>query len=101
MDLIHQDAAEARNGNKAYIIHQIIQAETKQQTYYRICTQLGRNTKHSPVDCLEIIQKNKTAMITDPQEIENLILQRNQEHFAQARHTPFATSPLSDTYNFA
>lgn len=38
--------------------------------------------------------------ITDPAEIERIILLRNQQHFSQAQGTPLTESPFSDVLDF-
>jgi hypothetical protein len=51
-----------------------------------------------PVDPLNNPKDSQTVFksIVDPIEIEQHILQRNQIHFSQARHTPLATSAVSE-----
>jgi hypothetical protein len=39
--------------------------------------------------------------VDDPQEMEALLLQRNQHHFGQAQSTPFTVDPLNNDVDFA
>jgi exonuclease III len=38
--------------------------------------------------------------VTEPSEIEHHLLQRNRQHFSQAKATPFATDPLKQEFNW-
>jgi hypothetical protein len=38
--------------------------------------------------------------VTEPDEIEQLIMERQQVHFGQASPTPFANAPLKSTFNW-
>ena len=89
-------------------LRQLIKAEETKRLFNKLKYLRKRHTKSrltrvliptnpssDPSNCTE------WTAIDDPQEMESLILQRNQQHFGQAAGTPFASPPLSDDVDFS
>jgi hypothetical protein len=83
-------AAEALAGNQeeAKILRRLERAEAT-----KACYQMLRKG----ITKIEVQDENgDTQMITDPEDMVDRILKRNQRHFFQATDTPFTTEPLTE-----
>lgn len=103
-------ALEADDTHKARILQKIIRAETQHKVYCKLRNLRNRdNGSHS----LHTLKIPRNALLTDvdtmkqlpddadhwetitiPQQIEHLLIQRNQHHFRQAEGTPFTRPPF-------
>ncbi len=107
---------DMQENGKAKIIQRIIRAESQQKVYQKInyLKRQGNNNlglssikipRHVSITDTEKIKKlpdttEEWETITVPEEIERMLLQRNQNHFSQAHGTPFTTDPLQATVGY-
>ena len=102
--------AESNDNQKAKLIQRIIRAESQHQVYTKIKNIRGRDGSAFSLTTLKV-PKDRTIIGTDeikdlpdndeywetivvPEEIEQLLIRRNQQHFSQAEGTPFTQPPL-------
>ena len=103
--------ADTDQNGKEHIIHKIKQAEAIKRTYRHIRNltkpqQKGGIThlkipidpNADPKECNPGEENWQTERI--PQEIERLLIKRNQQHFGQANDTPFITTGIQDQVQY-
>jgi hypothetical protein len=91
-------AAEALAGNQeeAIILWQLERAEATKACYQMLPKYL-KPTVRGGITKIEVQEENGTTqIITDPTDMVERILKRNQRHFSQATGTPFTTEPITD-----
>ena len=100
--------AEENLSTEAKRLKQIIKAEETKQLFRKLKYLRSKSSKSgltrimiptNPDDDPKMCTSWKT--INDPQEMESLLLARNQSHFGQAKGTPFAVDPLKSDVDFA
>jgi len=96
---LHSLYKEDNNQVKASILDLITRSEQRRHTYLRIGHCLTSHTEHVPITSLDVPSADGWQTITDPQEIEDLLIAQNIKHFSQAHRTPFTVAPLSHHYD--
>jgi hypothetical protein len=96
--LQEQAAAEALAGNDeiAKVLRRIEKAEATKACCQLVCKCLKPLTARGGITRIEVVGDEGTArIVTEPNEIFDLILKRNHAHFSQASGIPFTKPPLS------
>jgi hypothetical protein len=101
---LRQDHMEDRAKMAAYdgkvteanAINSIMKAESQRNSWSRIRRCMGKGKKSGLTHILIEMEDGTTECITEKEEIENKIIDRNISHFSQADGSPFTISPLID-----
>ena len=91
-------AAEALAGNEdvAKVLRRIEKAEATKVCYGLLRKYLKPTTRGGITQIEVANDDGTTRIVTEPNEVFDLILKRNHAHFSQATGTPFTTAPLSE-----
>jgi hypothetical protein len=89
-------AAYDRKVTEANAINSIMKAESQRNSWSRIRRCMGKGKKSGLTHILIEMEDGTTECITEKEEMENKIIDRNISHFSQADGSPFTVSPLID-----
>lgn len=100
LDILQQQSIDDGNGTKAEAIRQLANKERQSRCWRTF--KLLRQGKNGQGGITHLLVPSKQPdndsfqRIFDKTEVDNTLLDRNIDHFAQADGTPFTTSPLLD-----
>jgi hypothetical protein len=78
------------------VLQRIEKAEATKACYQLLCKCLSKPLTRGGITRIEVADDEGTArIVTEPNEIFDLILKRNHAHFSQASGIPFTKPPLS------
>jgi hypothetical protein len=96
------DDLKKRNLKEHITVKKLMQREQCRHDFkvIRNAIKMKQSSGINHLDIPIVGEENKWERITNHQEIEEKLLERNRNHFGQARNTPFATTNLNTTFGY-
>jgi exonuclease III len=95
LELQAQAYAELNNTVASKRLRFLIHMESRNDIFKKLSAARNDFSTSGLDSIITTNEDGNEEIITDPTKIEQLITERNKQHFAQSKNTPFATSPLA------